>query len=80
MTEIIIAAVATLLGLGGLIFGIKKNEQNKTLKQDIQAMDKHIENKEKQASTTVSEVKKMKDLIEQIAKDRENEKNNIDFN
>lgn len=74
MREIIIGIIGIIVGLLGLMFGSKKSQQVKELKEDNNALADKIINKDNQINKTVDEVKTTKEEVKAIKEERDEKK------
>lgn len=78
MREIIIAIIGIIVGVLGLMFGSKKNQQVKDLKEEKASLNYLLDKQSEQIKTTVSEVKTTKEEVEMIKEERDEKRPGID--
>lgn len=74
MREIIIGIIGIIVGILGLMFGSKKSQQVKELKEENKTFADHIIKKDEQIKATISEVKTTKEEVEKIKEERDEKK------
>lgn len=74
MREIILAIVGIIIGVIGLMFGSKKSQQVKDLKEEKAYLSYQLDKQSEQIKNTVDEVKTTKEEVKAIKEERDEKK------